>query len=180
MIFKKTKIDNALVIEPEKIKDKRGFFSTTWDYKIFKQNKLNYNIAECNTSFNKKKGTLRGLHYQIKPYEEVKLIRCTKGKIFDVVVDLRPKSKTFLHWYGVILSSQNHKMNYVPKGCAHGFQTLENNTEVFYQMSQLYKPKFSRGVRWDDKKIKIKWPLKPTIISDKDSSWKMLDDSGLK
>jgi len=120
------------------------------------------------------------LHYQIRPYEQVKLIRCTKGKIFDVVVDLRPKSKTFLQWCGVTLSSQNHKMNYVPKGCAHGFQTLEDNTEVFYQISQLYKPKFSRGIRWNDEKIKIKWPLKPTIISDKDSSWKMLDDLELK
>jgi len=170
MIFKKTKIDNAIVIEPKKIRDRRGFFSPIWDLKIFKQNKLNYKIAECNASFNKKKGTIRGLHYQIKPYEQVKLIRCTKGKIFDVTVDLRPKSKTYLQWYGIRLSSQNHKMNYVPEGCAHGFQTLEDNTEVFYQQSQMYKPKFSRGVRWDDEKIKIKWPLKPTIISDKDSS----------
>ena len=174
MIFKETKITNAFVIDLEKIKDKRGFFASTWDYKIFKQKGLNYKSVQCNLSFNKKKGTIRGLHYQVKPYEEAKLIRCTKGKIFDVVVDLRPNSKTFLNWSGVILSSQNYKMNYVPEGCAHGFQTLEDNSEVFYQMSQVYMPKFARGIRWDDKVIKIKWPLKCTIISKKDLSWEFI------
>lgn len=174
MIFKETKITNAFAINLEKIKDKRGFFSPTWDYEIFKQKGLNSKLVQCNLSFNKKKGTIRGLHYQTKPYEEAKLVRCTKGKIFDVVVDLRPKSKTFLNWCGSVLSSQNYKMNYVPEGCAHGFQTLEDNSEVFYQMSQVYMPKFAHGIRWDDKTVKIKWPLKCTVISDKDSSWESI------
>ena len=120
----------------------------------------------------KKKGTLRGLHYQIIPYEGSKLVRCTRGKIFDVIVDLRPKPGTYLKWIGDKLSSNNHKMNYVPEGCAHGFQTLEDSTEVFYQMSQIYMSQYTRGVRWNDPTFNISWPLKPTIISKKDRMWK--------
>jgi len=169
MIFKKTKIKGSFIIEPEKIKDARGFFALTWDNDEFKKNGLNSKLFECNTSFNKKKGTLRGLHYQITPYEGSKLVRCTRGKIFDVIVDLRPKSGTYLKWIGVKLSSNNYKMNYVPEGCAHGFQTLEDSTEVFYQMSQIYMSQYTRGVRWDDPTFNISWPLKPTIISKKDT-----------
>ena len=172
MIFKKNKIKGSFIIEPEKIKDTRGFFAPTWDSDEFKKNGLNSKLFECNISFNKKKGTLRGLHYQITPYEGSKLVRCIKGKIFDVIVDLRPKSGTYLKWIGDKLSSNNYKMNYVPEGCAHGFQTLEDSTEVFYQMSQIYMSLYARGIRWDDPTFNISWPLKPTFISKKDTMWK--------
>jgi len=171
MIFKKTKIENAFTIEIEMVKDSRGFFATSWEPTQFEKNGLNPNLVECNISFNKKKGTMRGLHYQIKPFEQSKLIRCTKGRIFDVAIDLKPDSKSFKKWISVELSADNHKMNYIPEGCAHGFQTLEDNTEVFYQMSQVYSPNHTRGIRWNDKSFNVSWPLKSTIISDKDLSW---------
>jgi len=114
---------------------------------------------------------MRGMHYQEPPYEEVKLVRCTKGKIFDVIIDLRKNSTTFKKWISVELSAENHKIIYVPEGFAHGFQTLEDNTEVFYQMSQFYNPDSARGVKWDDKAFNIKWPLKPTLLSEKDQSY---------
>lgn len=170
MIFTETKLKGAYVIELEKLEDERGFFSTLWNDKIFEEKKLNAKLFECNISFNKKKGTLRGIHYQLSPYEGSKLIRCTRGKTFDVILDLRPKSKTFKQWIATELSAENYKMNYVPEGCAHGFQTLENNTELLYLMSQVYVPKYSQVVRWDDKAFGINWPLKPTVISKKDSS----------
>ncbi|HVB66169.1 MAG TPA: dTDP-4-dehydrorhamnose 3,5-epimerase [Candidatus Acidoferrales bacterium] len=171
MLITKTKINNSYIIKIEKVKDNRGFFATTWDATKFVKYDLNPKMIECNVSFNKLKGTLRGLHYQMAPYEGAKLIRCTRGKIFDVILDLRPKSSTFMKWRGTILSSDNYKMNYVPDGCAHGFQTLDDNTEVFYQMSQVYMPKYSNGIRWDDPVFKISWPLKPTVISKKDLTW---------
>ncbi len=171
MKVKKTKISGSYIITLEKFSDKRGFFSPTWDSNEFKKNGLSSKIVQCNLSFNKKKGTLRGLHYQIKPFREVKLVRCTRGKHFDVALDLRPDSKSYLKWHAVILSADNYKMFYIPEGCAHGFQTLENNTEIFYQVSQFYKPKFARGIRWNDNNFNIKWPLKPTIISEKDKHW---------
>lgn len=172
MIFIDTKLKGAFLIEPEKLKDERGFFARTWDYKIFEENGLNPKLVQCNISFNKKKGTLRGMHYQVSPYEEAKLVRCTKGKAFEVMIDLRPKSKTFKQWIGYELSAENYKMLYVPEGFALGFQTLENNTELFYQMSQPYMPEYARGIRWDDTTFKISWSLKPSLISKKDLSWK--------
>ena len=168
MIFNETKLKGSYIIDIEKTNDKRGFFARTWDKNIFEQKGLNSNLAQCNISFNKKKGTLRGMHYQIAPYEETKLVRCTRGKIFDVIIDLRQESSTFKQWFGIELSEENHKMIYVPKGFAHGFQTLKNDTEVFYHISEKYIPRYSRGIRWDDKAFKIKWPLKPSIISKKD------------
>jgi len=171
MIFTETKLKGAYIIEPEKLEDERGFFARTWDQKKFEKHGLNSNLVQCNISFNKKKGTLRGLHYQIAPYEEAKLIRCTGGKIFEVMVDLRKKSETFKQWLAIKLSAQNHKMLYVPEGFALGHQALEDNTELFYQMTQLYMPKYGRGIRWDDPSFNISWPLKPTIISNKDLSF---------
>ena len=174
MLFKKTTLEDVKIIELKKIEDERGFFARAWDTKIFQDNNMTPNIVQCNISYTKIKGSIRGLHYQKNPFEESKLIRCTKGKILDVVVDLRPTSKTYKKYEGFELSENNHKMIYVPKGFALGFQTLEDNTELFYQMSQYFKPEFSSGIRWDDPKIKIKWPMKPTVISSKDQSWEYL------
>ena len=170
MKITETKLKGSFIIEPEKLIDERGFFARTWDKKIFEELGLNPKIIQCNVSFNKVKGTIRGMHYQADPYEEVKLVRCTKGKAFEVMVDLRSHSSTYKQWLGVELSDENYKMIYVPEGFALGFQVLEDNTELFYQMSQSYMLEYSRGIRWDDPTIKISWPLKPTVISKKDSS----------
>lgn len=170
MIFTETKLRGSFVIEPEKIIDKRGFFARIWDKEIFEKHGLNPRILQSNISFNKKKGTIRGMHYQTTPYEEAKLVRCTKGKAFEVILDLRSSSKTYMQWLGIELSTKNYKMIYVPEGFALGFQTLEDNTELFYQMSEVYMPEFGRGIRWDDPVINISWPLKPTVISKKDLS----------
>ncbi len=171
MIFTETKLKGSFIIELEKVEDERGFFARSWDKKIFEEHGLNSKLVQCNISFNKKKGTLRGLHYQIPPYEEAKLVRCTKGKAFEVMIDLRQKSQTFLQWTGFELDSETYKMLYVPEGFALGIQTLEDNTELFYQMSQIYMPQYSRGILWNDEMFGIVWPLKPTVISKKDSSY---------
>jgi dTDP-4-dehydrorhamnose 3,5-epimerase len=169
MNFIETKLNGAYVIEPEKLEDDRGFFSRIWDKKMFKEKDLDSEILQSSISFNKKRGTLRGMHYQIKPYEESKLVRCTRGKIYDVIVDLRKYSKTFKKWDFVELSASNHKILYIPKGFAHGFQTLEDDSEVNYEMFQIFSPNHSRGFRWNDSTIKINWPLEITKISQKDS-----------
>ena len=170
MIFSETNLKGAFIIKIEKLKDQRGFFARTFEKKQFRKHGLDTQLLQGNISFNKQKGTIRGMHYQIKPFEENKLVRCTRGKIFDVIIDLRPKSKTYRNWFGVDLTAENYKMVYVPKGFAHGFQTLKNDTEVFYQMSDSFNPKYTRGIRWNDKTIGINWPLKPTKISKKDNS----------
>ncbi len=170
MIFSETKLSGVYVIEIEKIEDERGFFSRIWDKDEFSKVGLGTEFVQTSISSNKRKGTIRGMHYQTKPYEEDKIVRCVKGEIFDVVVDLRPDSKTFKEWFSIKLSSDNYKMLYVPKGFAHGFQTLEDNTEVFYQISEYYNSKHAKGVKWDDDTFQIKWPLKATVISQKDSS----------
>ena len=174
MLFKESKLKGAFLIEIEKLEDERGFFARSWDKTIFEKNGLNPNLVQCNISFNQKKGTIRGLHFQAHPFEEVKLVRCTRGKLFEVMVDLRQNSHTYLNWEGIDLSANNHKMLYVPEGFALGFQTLEDNTEIFYQMSQYYHPDFTRGIRWDDKSINITWPLPPAVISKKDQSFELL------
>jgi dTDP-4-dehydrorhamnose 3,5-epimerase len=171
LIFKETKLKGSYIIDLEKINDERGFFSRSWDKQIFDDNGLNSNLVQCNISFNKKKGTLRGMHYQEHPYQEAKLVRCTRGSVYEVMIDLRENSSTFKHWEAVELNENEHKMLYIPEGFALGFQTLENNSEIFYQMSQNYMPKFSRGVKWDDDAFKIKWPLEITVISKKDQSF---------
>ena len=170
MIFNETKLKGSYVIHIEKFEDERGFFATSWNNEILNQNNLNSKLTECNISFNKKKGTLRGLHYQLSPYEGTKIVRCIRGKTYDVILDLRPKSQTFKQWIATELSADNYYANYIPEGCAHGFQTLEDNTEVLYLMSQVYMPEYSCVVRWDDKAFGITWPIKPTVISKKDSS----------
>lgn len=172
MIFKETKLKGAYIIEIEPIDDERGFFARSWCKEEFKQRGLNCNLVQCNISFNKKSGTLRGMHYQIAPYEEDKLVRCTSGAIYDVIIDLRPKSETFKQWISIELTAENRKMLYVPKGFAHGFQTLEDNAEVFYQMSEFYHHGHATGIRWDDESFKIEWPIEEKIISDKDKNYK--------
>ena len=174
MIFSETNLKGAFIIKIEKLKDQRGFFARTFEKKQFRKHGLDTQLLQGNISFNKQKGTIRGMHYQIKPFEENKLVRCTRGKIFDVIIDLRPKSKTYRNWFGVDLTAENYKMVYVPKGFAHGFQTLKNDTEVFYQMSDNYNPESARGIRWNDKTIRIYWPLMPTKISKKDLSYNLL------
>lgn len=171
MIFTETNLNGAFIIELEKIEDERGFFARSWDKKEFEKYGLNPNLMQCNVSFNTKRGTLRGMHFQDLPYEDAKLVRCTKGRIFDVIVDLREYSPTKNNWIGVELTELNHKMLYVPEGFAHGFQTLEENSEVFYQMSQEYMPEYARGKLWNDPIFNISWPIKSPIISDKDRQW---------
>ena len=172
MKFIKTKLDGGFVIELEKSDDERGFFSNIWDKKKFQENNLNINLTECNIAFTKKKGTVRGLHYQLPPYEGAKLVRCAKGKICDVTVDLRPTSKTYKQWTSIEMSPDNNKLSYIPEGCAHGYQTLEDNTEVFYLMSQIYNLDYERGIKYSDPTFEISFPHNVTAISKKDASWK--------
>lgn len=172
MIFKETKLKGAFIIEVEKIADKRGFFARAFCKKEFEKYSLVSSFVQCNISYNKKKNTLRGMHFQIAPYEEVKLISCIRGAIFDVIIDLRINSPTFKEWVNVELTQENHKMLYVPKGFAHGYLTLDDDTEIFYLVSEFYSPKYERGVRWNDPTFQIKWPqVENIIISEKDKSW---------
>lgn len=173
MKFRNTDFQDVYIIDLEKIEDERGFFARAWDSAKFNELNLDSNIVQSNIVFTKKKGTIRGLHYQIPPFEESKLIRCTKGKIYDVILDLRPNSVTFKKWLGMQLSADRYEMIYVPKGFAHGYQSLEDDIEVFYHTTQSYSPNAEKGIRWDDPAFKIKWPLKASIISQKDSSWEM-------
>lgn len=153
-----TELKGAFVIEPEKLEDERGFFARTWDRREFEARGLDPQLAQCSVSFNKNKGTLRGMHYQAAPDEEAKLVRCTEGAIYDVIIDLRPDSPTFKRWVAAELAADNMRMLYVPKGFAHGFQTLQDDTEVFYQISEFYAPESARGIRWNDPAFDIQWP----------------------
>ena len=177
MIFTETKLSGAYVIEIEKIEDERGFFARTFDKNEFIKMKLDSEFVQSSISQNKKKGTIRGMHYQTKPYEESKIVRCVKGKIFDVIIDLRLNSKTFKEWLFVELSEDNYKMLYIPKGFAHGFQTLENNTEVYYEITEVYDKKSSRGIRWNDPTFNINWPLDISLISEKDNNCDFFNDA---
>ncbi len=168
MKFLPTQFDGLYVIEPEKMKDERGFFSRTWCQQEFAKRGLNTDLAQCNISFNYWRGTLRGMHYQVAPHEEAKLVRCTAGSIHDVVIDLRLESKTYKKWFAVELTAGNRKMIYIPEGFGHGFLTLQDNSEVFYQMSAFYAPTCARGVRFNDPAFSIEWPMKPSTISNKD------------
>lgn len=171
MIFEETKLKGAFVIEPELSEDERGFFARTFCRNEFETYGLNPNLVQCNISFNRKKGTVRGMHYQVRPHEEDKLVRCTCGVIYDVIVDIRKDSPTRKRWISVELSAENRRMLYVPRGCAHGFQTLEDNCEVFYQMSEMYHSDLSRGVRWNDPAFSIRWPLRDPVISKRDAHY---------
>lgn len=164
------------MIELQPVEDSRGFFARTWCQREFEAHGLNPGLAQCNTSFNNKKGTLRGMHYQAAPYQEAKLVRCTMGAIYDVIVDLRPDSPTFKQWLAVELTAQNRLMLYIPAGVAHGFQTLQDDTEVFYQMSEFYYSELARGVRWDDPAFGIKWPLPDPILSERDKNYPFLSE----
>ncbi len=175
MFFTETKLQGAFIIDIKPIEDERGFFARSWCRKEFKAHGLNPRLVQCNISFNKKKGTLRGMHYQVAPHEEAKLVRCTMGAIYDVIIDLRPESPTCKQWVAVELTALNRRMLYVPEGFAHGFQTLEDNTEVFYQMSEFYYPECARGLRWDDPEFGIKWSDGNRIISAKDLQYPDFD-----
>ena len=171
MIFTETKLPGAFLIEEEKHEDQRGFFARTFCQREFESHGLNPRVVQCNVSFSKRKGTLRGMHFQIVPFAETKLIRCTSGSLYDVIIDLRPSSPTFKQHFGVELSAANHRMLYVPEQFAHGFQTLQDNTEVFYQMSQFYSAEHARGVRWDDPAFGIVWPADNRTIFERDRSY---------
>ncbi|MEW5745343.1 MAG: dTDP-4-dehydrorhamnose 3,5-epimerase [Nitrospirota bacterium] len=172
MIFKETALKGAFIIEPEKRADERGMFARAWCRNEFEAHGLVAAVVQSNLSFSRKKGTLRGMHYQLPPYEETKLVRCTKGALFDVIIDLRPASPTYKQWIGAELTEENHTMLYVPRGFAHGFQTLTDNVEVFYHVSQFYSPEAERGIRWNDPLFGIRWPeAAERTISDKDRSW---------
>lgn len=171
MNFIKTRFNGVFIIQLEKKEDERGFFARAWDIKKFEEKNLNSKLVQSNISFTKKKGTIRGLHYQIHPYEETKIILCTKGSVFDVIIDLRSDSATYKKWVFHNLSSEDYKMLFIPEGFAHGFQTLEDNTEIFYHVSQFYTPSAERGIRWDDPLFNIDWPIKKKVISQKDNSY---------
>ncbi len=171
MKFVKTRLDGAFIVEPGKLTDDHGFFARSWCQREFEMLGICKKPVQSNISFNKKRGTLRGLHYQADPYSEAKLIRCTMGAIYDVIVDLRPESPTCQQWMPVELTQKNRRLLYIPEGFANGFMTLRDNTEVFYQMTQFYMPEFSRGIRWDDPLFEIKWPLKVSTISEKDQQY---------
>jgi len=172
MKFKETKLKGAYIVEIKKEKDKRGFFARSFCRNEFESNGLNADFVQNNISSNSKKGTLRGMHYQVAPHEEVKLVSCLRGAIYDVIIDMRPSSSTYCRWVTIELTAENYRMLYIPVGFAHGFQTLKDNTVVFYQMSEFYHPKCARGVSWDDSMFSIKWPIKQLIISSKDKSYK--------
>jgi dTDP-4-dehydrorhamnose 3,5-epimerase len=171
MIFTETKLQGVFIIDIDRIEDERGFFARTWCQREFEAHGLCTLLAQCNISFNKHKGTLRGMHYQAAPYEEAKLVRCTMGALYDVIIDLRPQSPTFRQWLAVELTAGNRRMLFIPKGFAHGFQTLTDDTEVFYQMSQFYAPEYARGLRWDDPAFRVSWPAEKRIISERDRSF---------
>ena len=171
MIFTETKLKGALVLELEKLEDERGFFARTWCKHEFTKHGLNPSLAQCSVSFNHKRGTLRGMHYQIAPHQEAKLVRCTAGAIYDVIIDLRHDSPTFTQWIAIELTAGNRRVLYVPENFAHGFQTLEDNTEVFYQMSEFYDPESARGIRWDDPAFGIQWPPADRLISARDATY---------
>jgi len=164
-------LPGAFVIELQKHEDERGFFARSWCQKEFEAHGLNQRMVQCNVSFNKVKGTLRGMHYQVPPCAEAKLVRCTRGAIYDVIVDLRRESSTYKQHFSEVLSSNNHKALFIPEGFAHGFQTLEDNSEVFYQMSEFYSPEHQRGLRYNDPAFEISWPIEATVISDRDRNY---------
>lgn len=171
MEFVKTKLEGVFEIHIDPKCDERGFFARTWCTEEFQNHGLNPTLTQCSISFNTRKGTLRGIHFQGAPRQEAKLVRCTQGAIYDVAVDLRPNSPTFRQWVAATLTAENRHMFYVPEGCGHGFLTLEDNTEVFYQISEFYAAECSRGYRWSDPAFGIVWPDEVAVISERDRSY---------
>jgi dTDP-4-dehydrorhamnose 3,5-epimerase len=177
MIFTETRLKGAFIIEIKQISDERGFFGRSWCKREMEDHGLNGNVVQSNTSFSKAKGTIRGMHYQKHPYEETKLMRCTKGAIYDVIIDLRKDSPTFKQWIGVELTEDNYKMLYVPEKFAHGFITLTDNSEVTYLVTQFYTPGAEAGIRFDDSNFNIEWPVPVNVVSDKDKEHPDFDGS---
>jgi dTDP-4-dehydrorhamnose 3,5-epimerase len=171
MIFTETKLQGAFVVDLKPIEDERGFFARAWCQQECQEHGLTPDVKQVNLSYNIHKGTLRGMHCQIEPYGEAKMVRAIRGAVFDVIIDLRPDSPTYQEWIGVELSAQNHRLLYVPENFAHGFQTLTNDTEILYQVSQFYTPGAERGIRYDDPAFAIEWPLDVSVISEKDRTW---------
>jgi dTDP-4-dehydrorhamnose 3,5-epimerase len=171
MLFIETEVAGAFIVEPERISDARGFFARTWCQREFEEHGLNPALVQCSISFSRRKGTLRGMHYQAAPHEEAKLVRCTAGAIYDVAIDLRAASPTFGRHAAVVLDAGNRRGLYVPEGCAHGFLTLADDTEVAYQMSEFYAPESGRGVRWDDPAFGIRWPGEVREINERDRTY---------
>ena len=176
MIFTETRLQDAYVIELERREDERGFFARAWCRHEFADHGLSSELAQCNVSFNRFRGTLRGLHFQVAPHAEVKLVRCTRGAVYDVIVDLRPGSPTFMQWVGIELTAENRRTLYVPEGFAHGYQTLEDATEVFYLASDVYAPEYADGLRWDDPAFRIEWPATDGVtITERDRTYPDFD-----
>ncbi|MDQ7788253.1 MAG: dTDP-4-dehydrorhamnose 3,5-epimerase [Thermodesulfovibrionales bacterium] len=177
MNFTETQLKGVYIIELEKFEDDRGFFARTFCRREFESHGLNPNVVQCNISYNKKKGTLRGMHYQAGPYKEAKLVSCIRGAIYDVLIDLRSDSPTYRQWLSVELTARcsplaaHYKMLYISEGFAHGFLTLMDDTEVFYQMSEFYIPEYARGIRWNDPLFHITWPIDVAVISEKDKTF---------
>jgi dTDP-4-dehydrorhamnose 3,5-epimerase len=171
MIFHETKLPGVYEIHLEPMTDERGFFARSWCQKEFENHGLNPKLVQCSISFNSRKGTLRGMHFQAPPYAEAKVVRCTRGAIYDVVVDLRPDSPTYRDWMGVVLTAANRHMVYMPEGCGHGFLTLEDESEILYQMSEFYYAESARGVRWNDPAFQIAWPEKVQVICERDRTY---------
>ena len=171
MIFTPTHLPGGFIIDPEPIADERGFFARMYTPEEFEAKGLNPRIAQTSLSYNRAKGTLRGMHYQVEPHAEVKLVRCTAGAIFDVMIDLRPDSPTFKKWAGVELSAKNRRMLYIPEGMAHGFITLEDDSDVSYQLSAAYSPQHARGVRYNDPAFGIEWPIEVSCIAARDRDY---------
>ena len=178
MIFSETRLPGAFTIDPERREDDRGFFARVYCEREFREHGLNPRLVQCSVSFNRRRGTLRGMHFQSAPYEEAKLVRCTRGAVYDVVVDLRPGSPAFRTWVSAELTAENRCMMYVPEGCAHGFQTLHDDTEVFYQMSEFYHPEAGGGIPWNDPAIGIVWPLAEMTLSERDRGYPPLAGPG--
>lgn len=171
MKFIETKLKGAYIIEPERLKDERGFFARIFCQQEFESHGLNPGLVQCSISYNKCKGTIRGMHYQVVPLAESKVVRCTRGAIYDVIIDLNPQSLTYCQWIAIELNNENRTMVYIPEYFAHGYQTLEDDTEILYQMSEFYAPEYSRGVRWDDPIFGIVFPLEERIISETDKNF---------
>ena len=171
MIFHETELNDAYIIDLDKLEDERGFFARAFCMDEFSEQGIKFEVAQANTSYNRFAKTLRGMHYQKDPHGEAKLVRCTRGAIYDAIIDVRPGSSTYMQWIGVELSDQNYRMLYVPEGFAHGFITLEDETEVSYQVSEFYTPGAEKGIRWNDPSFNVEWPAEPNIISEKDKAW---------
>ncbi len=177
MIFTETALKGAYIIDLEKMEDERGFFARSFCQEEFQARGLKTDIAQSNVSFNRRKGTLRGMHLQVAPRAEAKLVSCTRGAVHDVVVDLRPDAPTYCKWIAVRMTEDDRRALYIPEGIAHGFQTLRDNTELFYQMFTSYAPEWQRGVRWDDPAFGIDWPIPAPIMSERDRSYPLFDPS---